>query len=380
MHWQENYDAGLKASEQGRFFEAEKLLRAALQEAETFSDQDYRLHLNLSMLAQVCKEQVKLAEAVALKERLVAALEKVSGPTPEAAAWCAQLLPVELNDLVELLARLARTLYDEGRDAEAEPFFQRLLELSEKVYGPDHPLVADPLIGLANVYYNQGDYAAAAPFYERGLALMEKALGPDHPDLVERLRLLTLAYYMQQEYAQAEPVCRRWLALQEKATPGHPDLVAPLMALADVYLGQWKLEPGIQALNEALRLNPHNAPALVSRSFALLNSDQFDACIADCDQLLQLDPEGGRGATAYANRGAAWAYQGRFDKGLADFEAAVQLDPDIAVSHVWKGMILGRLGQHAQAKIAIAKGVELDPGLADFDTTRLDHVVPQAGY
>jgi tetratricopeptide (TPR) repeat protein len=324
MSWQEQSAAGYQAARQGRLTEAERLLRAAFEEAEA------------------------------------------------SPAWS------QPQEYTELIARLAQVLYDQGRDAEAEPFYQRLLEWSETVYGSEHPLVADPLIGLGNVYHNQGDYARAAPYYERGIALMEKSLGPEHPALVDKLKALTLAYYMQQEYAQAEPVCRRWLAMEKNAKGlDHADVVAPLMALADIQLGQGKLDSASEALDEALRLNPQNAYALASRSYALLNSDRFDACIADCNELLQLDPEGSYAATAHANRGAAWAYKGRFDKGLADFEASVKLDPDLAISHVWKGMILGRLGQDAQARIAIARGVEIDPGLADFDTTRLDHVLPQ---
>jgi tetratricopeptide (TPR) repeat protein len=549
MSWQRNYDAGNKPAEQNRISEAEPLLRLALQEAEALGEQDYRLPINLSSLAHVCWKQGKLAEAAALQERLVAALQPVTGRNAKDVADCAKLVPAALNDLglmyqeqgkypeavsalqrsvtlkvkehgqedptvagslhnlaisyhyqgkyadaepvyrralairqkalgpkhpqvadtlnslafllmdqekyaeaaqlykqalaiweqalgrhspalaqglnnlgalylrqglygeaepllkwslsirerslppgnpelVQTLNNLARVysglasdLYDQGKDAEAEPLYRRSLELLEKVYNTDHPLMADPVIGLANVYYNQGDCARAAAFYERSLTLMEKSLGPEHPDMVEKLRLLAACCYAQQDYVRGEPVCRRWLAMEKSAKgPAHADLVAPLMALADTHLGQGKLDSAIEALNEALHLNPRNAYALVSRSYALLNTDQLDACISDCDRLLQLDPAGGTAPTAHANRGAAWAFQGRFEAALADFEAAVELAPDMALNYIWKGMVLRRLGQDAQAKMAIAKSLEMDPSLAAFDTTRLDHIVPEPGY
>lgn len=61
-------------------------------------------------------------------------------------------------------------------------FLQARLKIYEQVPGPERPEVANTLNGLARVYCNQGRYAEAEPYFKRSLRIQEKALGPEHPD------------------------------------------------------------------------------------------------------------------------------------------------------------------------------------------------------
>ncbi len=79
------------------------------------------------------------------------------------------------------------TLYQAGRYEQAIPFWRKVLELSEREFGPDHPTTATMLNNLAVLYKSQDRYEAAEPLYERALAIREKALGPDHPDVAKSL-------------------------------------------------------------------------------------------------------------------------------------------------------------------------------------------------
>jgi hypothetical protein len=60
--------------------------------------------------------------------------------------------------------------------------YRRVLAVSEKVLGPEHPDTLASLNNLANLYQAQGRYGEAEPLYRRALAVMEKVLGPEHPD------------------------------------------------------------------------------------------------------------------------------------------------------------------------------------------------------
>lgn len=126
--WEKASAKASEALQQGRYTEAETLWEAALKDAENFPPEDPRLVVSLKNLAQLYDDQKKAAEA--------------------------------------------------------EPLYQRLLAIEEKILGPDHPDVATTLYGLAKLYQAQGKYAEAEPLYQRALAIRDGVLGPTHPDVV----------------------------------------------------------------------------------------------------------------------------------------------------------------------------------------------------
>jgi tetratricopeptide (TPR) repeat protein len=73
------------------------------------------------------------------------------------------ILAATLNNLAELYK-------EEGRYADAEPLYKRVLAINEKALGPDHPSVALALNDLAELYKEEGRYADAEPLYKRALA------------------------------------------------------------------------------------------------------------------------------------------------------------------------------------------------------------------
>jgi Tfp pilus assembly protein PilF len=66
--------------------------------------------------------------------------------------------------------------------------------------------VACALNGLALLYTEQGKYAQAEPLYQRALQIREQQVGPDHPHVASALNNLALLSYKQRKYAQAEPL------------------------------------------------------------------------------------------------------------------------------------------------------------------------------
>jgi tetratricopeptide (TPR) repeat protein len=122
--WEMHHQAGLTAYRDKNYSETEKHFKAALAEAENFSTDDGRLTLTLSNLAEVYRFQSKYSQAT--------------------------------------------------------PYFQRLLKISEKTFGPDHPNVAAHLNNLAGNYRTQGMLDEAEPLYKRALEIWESNLGPDN--------------------------------------------------------------------------------------------------------------------------------------------------------------------------------------------------------
>ncbi len=158
--WEEFYNSGLEAQKQARYAEAEELFFAALKEAESFGEKDTRL-------------------------------------------------ATTLNELALLFT-------DQGKYAEAEPFFQRSIAIYEKALGTEHPDVTIILNNLGLLYTDQGKYAEAEPLFQRSIAIREKALGPEHPDVATSLENYAFLLQEMDRNTEADKLGERARAIRDK--------------------------------------------------------------------------------------------------------------------------------------------------------------------
>ncbi len=118
--------------------------------------------------------------------------------------------------------------HEKGNYAEAEKQFLAALREAEK-FGPEDPRLAASLNDLALLYYTQGKNAEAEPLYQRALAIWEKVLGPEHPDVAYSLNNLAILYQVQGRYEEAETHFVWALAIREDALGlDHPSVAASL--------------------------------------------------------------------------------------------------------------------------------------------------------
>ena len=187
---------------------------------------------------------------------------------------------IKEGELAALL-RQATEYHSKGNYAEAALIWEKILTISEKVIGPDHPGTASSLNNLAFLYDKQGLYGKAEPLYMRALAIYENALGHDHQHTGTGLNNLASLYNKQGLYGKAEPLYIRALEIKEKALGSdHPDTAISLNNLASLYNSQGlysKAEPlYIRALaitEKALGSN-HPDTAISLNNLALLYNDQ----------------------------------------------------------------------------------------------------------
>ncbi len=249
------------------------LVNEALQPLARYSLIRHDVDANTFAIHRLVQEVLrnKLAPDVreAWAERTVRAVARAF-PTPEFANWplCQRLLPqarvaamlvdqwdFEFPEAGTLLNNAASYLYCRARYAEAEPLYQRALEICEKALGPDDPKVATALNNLALLYEDQGKLAEAESLYLRALEIWKKALGLDHPQVAKALNNLAALYDNQGKLAEAEPLYQRALEIKEKALgPDHPSVAVTLNNLADVYRQQGKAAQAELLHKRALRI------------------------------------------------------------------------------------------------------------------------------
>lgn len=178
--WNTWRQGGLQALHEGRLADAERLLTAALQQAEKFGLEDLRV-----------------ADAA--------------------------------NDLAVVYA-------NSGKPVEAELLFNRALVIGEKGLGPDHPGVGATVQNLGILYATQERYREAEPLLKRSLAINLKEFGTKHPRTALSLKTLSSFYAIQGDMGEAERLIHKSLAILEESRirQGDPQLTSTLEVLAAI--------------------------------------------------------------------------------------------------------------------------------------------------
>ena len=115
--------------------------------------------------------------------------------------------------LASALATLASFCVEQGKDIEAEPLFRRFLELGDRVFGPDHPKVAQALISLEGLYKRIGAIDLADSIRARRESLRSQAV------VLSEARVMLNragALFLQGKYAEANNLAQQALALSER--------------------------------------------------------------------------------------------------------------------------------------------------------------------
>jgi tetratricopeptide (TPR) repeat protein len=193
--------------EQQKYWEAELIFRDQLQEALKDPQPNTQVHSAHMGLARLYQEQGKLPQA---EEHYTSALAETEKPElwPDRQLYCSTAL------------WLARFYLEQHRYCDAEPLFQRVVEIRAADRRSDSSL-PHYLQELAKVYEAQEKYAAAEGLYRRALKI-SKELDQSKDFLIVRA-LDALARFCQERgrYPEAEDLSRRSLAIVEEKIRRH---------------------------------------------------------------------------------------------------------------------------------------------------------------
>jgi tetratricopeptide (TPR) repeat protein len=201
----------------GDYGSSEELFRQAVEEAESRDPHSVELAICLMGLAQVygsqwqydrCEKHLLRALSIVqaglrqddpqvircLKE--IGLMYQVQSKYPEAEAYyryVMEILAVEpepRRELAEVVAALVDMFKDQGRYPEAEAAQRRLIQMTEKLMGADHPDLAQQMIDLAEIYDENAKYDKAADWLRLAVQITRKARGPNHPQSAAFLKKL----------------------------------------------------------------------------------------------------------------------------------------------------------------------------------------------
>jgi tetratricopeptide (TPR) repeat protein len=268
----QDYAARMRAAgeleRQGDYDGAEKVLVAALKEAESFGRDSVCKGIALNNLGSIYHSQGRYQEA---EERYVAAMELwktiggavdrhlvhsllnltalyvETGQHIKANRLGLDAVAVQLeasrpgcSDFAGVLSAMGAIAFAQARYHEAELHFQRALALWEKLT-PNSLEAMQTLNSMGAVYKKAGRLADALRCYERALRVAETMpMGSMHPERVKLLANLGVAHFLVHGPAEAEPFFKDALAIGESTLgPKHP-VVGQVLLNYSVALKQTK--------------------------------------------------------------------------------------------------------------------------------------------
>ena len=123
----------------------------------------------------------------------------------------------------------------------------------------------------------------------------------------------------------------------------------------------------IAKYTEAIKLNPKYASAYNNRGVAYADLQNYTQAIADYTKAIELNP---KNAEAYNNRGIAYGKMKNYEAAIADFNKAIQLNPKYAKAYYNRGFAYYNMENYEAAIADYTKAIQLNPKYAEAYNNR----------
>jgi TolB-like protein/Flp pilus assembly protein TadD len=213
------------------------------------------------------------------------------------------------------------------------------------------PSFALAYTGLADTYMIQTQGWGLAPreVFPKAREAAERALALD-PTLAEaHTSLGGVQLFYDWDFEAAEAAFRRAIEINPNYAPAPHWLAISLMARA-------RFAEAIQAVQQALALDPQSPYVKMNVGYLLYVSRQYDRALEALSDALQAHPN----AVIRAVRGGVYVQLGRFDEGISDIELAIEmLEGRNLIPAAYLGFAYARAGRRSDAERVIRELQEL---------------------
>ncbi len=206
-------------------------------------------------------------EATARSEERVALLRLVLGPNHFETVneeWRLKALrrvaPMPHDDRVAYQSaptstEQAHTLTSQGKYAQAQPLYEKALEIDRRLLTDDHAETAGGYFNLACNLLRQGKYGQAQPLLEKALEINRRLLTDDHPATATSYNILANNLQEQGKYARAQPLYEKALVIRRRLlTDNHPETAASYNNVANNLSFQGKCARAQPLLEKSLEI------------------------------------------------------------------------------------------------------------------------------
>lgn len=260
----------------GLYSRAQSLFEQSVQAANAAGQAESAANLTtMQRLAWTLFQQGRYADAEVQQRRLVDIERRLLGPANA--------------QTVGTMGDLATTLDEEGHSAESETMQREVLQIQKRVLGPDATPTLASMDNLASTLLHEGKFAEAEEFEQQALQTKLRISGPEN---------LTSIHYMMNDANikatmgredEAEKMFRQVLELERRLLgPDQPETAVTVYNLATVVGKRGRPDEAFSLLHEAI---DHGLPRRVAQGISEdndlseLHSDpRFSQLVAYADQ------------------------------------------------------------------------------------------------
>ncbi|EKX51420.1 hypothetical protein GUITHDRAFT_161512 [Guillardia theta CCMP2712] len=279
-------ELGVSLQAQGKYKEAEKHLRKALEIREKLQGRssDKALEICRNSLPndhyQTASALMSVGEAFLAKGELQEAQEHME----EAIEIWERALGSTSPYLASALSNLARVLAAKKEYQRALLLFQRSLSIKRQVYGQAHPSIATSLNHLAGIWeegFNDRD--EAFKLRKEALDMLQETLGLEHPKVAVHMNNMAILEAKRGNYAEASELVQQALKIDEEFFGAEsPQVATDLNSLATLafHCGEKQLSRQLYQRAYDIRLKclgEEHPRTLASRKNLLLVQDQINS-------------------------------------------------------------------------------------------------------
>jgi lipoprotein NlpI len=140
----------------------------------------------------------------------------------------------------------------------------------------------------------------------------------------------------------------------------NPDDGPALYRRGQVYASKGQYDLAIKDFNNSLRLNPKDVEAYNNRCWARTVIGDLAAALKDCNEALRLRPNF---VDALDSRGLVNLKSGQTKNAIADFDAALKINPRLTSSLYGRGVAKKRNGSVSEGELDINNAKAMDPNI-----------------
>jgi tetratricopeptide (TPR) repeat protein len=248
-------------------------------------------------------------------------------------------------DYINQLELLAISLDELGQYQQAEPLWQKILEIRRGKFGENHPATATSYNDLALSIANQGRHQEAEQLHSKALKIRQDIFGENDPDTVASYNNLAVSVFQQGRYQEAEELNYKVLKIhQDIFGENHPDTAASYNNLALSIANQGRYQEAEQLHSKALKIRQdifgENHPDTADSYDNLGNSFFDQGRYQEAEQLhskalkIRQDIFGEnhpKTATSYNNLASSIDGQGRYQEAEQLYQTAITIMENIGL-------------------------------------------------
>jgi len=160
------------------------------------------------------------------------------------------------------------------RFREAEPLYDRALEVRRRLYGKGHPLVAAAIGDIGDYYARvHGNYEKAEQLLNERLDIVRRSYGPAHPVYATTLGMTAESFLIMRKLDAAERLYREALAIEPRIRAAdHVGIAGHKVGLARVLIERGQYDEAELLLRDAIRMHerghgPTHSTTTIARGY-----------------------------------------------------------------------------------------------------------------